>query len=815
MLRSYLTSTFRRLTRNRAYTIINILGLAIGMACAILIYLYVDFEYSWDRFRPNADRVYRVLRKGPTPYGPIPKPFEGLSGAVGPALVEQYPEVEATCRFRIGHRWAKVGDFALRSAFWYADANTLDFFGFKLARGDQATALEVPNGVILNPAIVRTFFGDEDPIGKTIEGQDGDFVVTGILEPMPKNSMLDFNFLTATIPARIRRSASWDDFSRGPRQRQTVTFIRLREGASARDLERKLPAFARTVLPESDRQQQSYLLQGFLRMRMHKNVDFPGGIDGLASGMGSGNLGYVQTLMMIGAAVLLIACINFMNLATAQSTKRAKEVGIRKSVGAARGQIATQFFGESLLLSLISLPVAWTLIQIVQPSWNDFIGQTTELDLLGRPDVFVGIAVIVAGIGLISGTYPALYLSGFRPSLILRGLNAADSTGGIRKALVVLQFGISIVLVIGSLVAWSQLTYLSQKDLGFDRENIITLSFFDVDGRLRRDYREIKARLANHPDVLGVTASASRPGEGWTRDRRQYASTDDPNMTFELSNYSVDEDYFETLGIGMVAGRGFSAEIATDQGDAYILNQTAVEKLGLQDPIGQPFTWSKGKVVSGYGRADTKTGFVIGVVEDFHARSLKDPITPTAYVLDPSRFRIISVKTRTGRLMSTMDHLKEIWSQYITNRPLHHFFLDDRLERAYRNDRRYQNILTVSFGLAIFIACLGLVGLAAYTAERRTKEIGIRKALGASVPGIIRLLSGEFVKTIAIANVVAWPIAWQMMTDWLARFAYHIELSVLPFLGAAVLSLTFALVTVGYQAWRAAQTDPIDALRYE
>jgi putative ABC transport system permease protein len=815
LLRNYFTSTIRRLIRNRAYTIINVMGLAIGMACTILIYLYVDFEYSWDHFRPNADRVYRVLRKGPTPYGSIPKPFEGLSGVVGPALVSEYPEVEATCRFRIGHRWAKYGDFALRSGFWYTDPNILDFFGFELARGDAQSALQVPNGVILNPAIVRTFFGDEDPMGKTIEGQDGDFVVTGVLEPMPKNSMLQFNFLTASVPPRIRRGGSWDDFSKGPRQRQTVTFIRLREGADAQSLEGKLPAFASTILPDSDREQQSYLLQAFLRMRMHKGEDFPEGVDGLASGMGSGSLAYVRTLMMIGGAVLIIACINFMNLATAQATKRAKEVGVRKSVGAGRGQLSLQFFGESLFLALVSLPVAWTIVQLAQPTWNSFIGNTTDLDILTRPEVYFGIAGIVIVIGLISGTYPALYLSGFRPSQILRGLGASDNTGNIRKALVVLQFGISIVLVIGSVVAWNQLTFFAEKDLGFDKEDIITLSFFDVEGRLRKQYNEIKSRLANHPDVLGVTASASRPGEGWTRDRRQYESAEDPGRTFVLSNYSIDEDYFETLGIDLVAGRNFSVDIASDREDAYILNETAVRKLGIEDPIGKPFTWSKGQVTSGYGRADTKTGFIIGVVKDFHARKLKDPITPAAYALDPNRFRIISVKTRPGTLLSTMAHFKSVWSQYITNRPLHHYFLDDRLDLAYRNERRYQSILAVSFGLAIFIACLGLIGLAAYTAERRTKEIGIRKALGATVPSIIGLLSSEFVTTIAVANVIAWPFAWYLMSDWLSGFAYRIDLSILPFIGAGVLSIAFAVATVGSQAYRAAQTDPIDALRYE
>ena len=335
-----------------------------------------------------------------------------------------------------------------------------------------------------------------------------------------------------------------------------------------------------------------------------------------------------------------------------------------------------------------------------------------------------------------------------------------------RKGLIILQFGISIVLVIGTIVAWSQLTFVMQKDLGFDKENIVTLSFFDVNGRLRKDYPEIKSRLSNHPDVLGVFASASRLGEGWTRDRRQYESPAQPGVSFELNNYSVDENFFGTLGIELVAGRNFSPERASDYGNAFILNEAAVGKLGYDDPTGKPFVWKDAEVAAGYGRATPKQGFIIGVVKDFHARRLQETIGPSAFVMEPGRFRIVSVKTRAGTLLSSMDHFENIWNQYITNRPLHYYFLDDRLENGYRNERRYQQILAISFGLAIFIACLGLTGLAAYTAERRTKEIGIRKVLGATSSSIITLLCSEFVRIIALANLAAWPLAWYTMSEW-------------------------------------------------
>lgn len=548
---------------------------------------------------------------------------------------------------------------------------------------------------------------------------------------------------------------------------------------------------------------------------MHTRTDFPEGIDGLASGMGAGSVSYVRTLMIIGALVLLIACVNFMNLATAQATKRAQEVGVRKAIGAGRSQLAIQFFCESAVLSLMSLPIAWILVQFMLPTWNSFIGNSFPIDPAARPQILIGIACVVLFIGLLSGSYPALYLSSFRPSLTLRGINTTDRTGSLRKGLVILQFGIAILLVAGSLVAWNQLTFFSRKDLGFDKEDIITLSFFDVNGSLRPQYPEIKARLANHPDVIGVFASASRPGEGWTRDRRRYESPARPGRQFEMSNYSVDEGFFDALGIEIVAGRNFSTDRASDQETAFILNETAVGRLGLEDPLGQPFTWKDAVVRPGYGRADSKEGFIIGVVKDFHARRLQERIAPIVFAMDPRRFRIVSVKVRDGTLPTTMSHFEDVWSQYITNRPLHFYFLDDRLERGYRTERRYQRILAVSFGLAIFIACLGLTGLASYTAEQRTKEIGIRKTLGATAANIVTLLSGEFIGIILIANLVALPFAWYLMSGWLDAFAYRIDLTLWPFLLAALLSLAFASATVGSQAYRAAKTDPIDALRYE
>ena len=332
----------------------------------------------------------------------------------------------------------------------------------------------------------------------------------------------------------------------------------------------------------------------------------------------------------------------------------------------------------------MKIRIAWVLVQLVLPTWNSFIGTSFPLDPMARPELLIGIAGIVLLIGLLSGTYPALYLSSFQPSLILGGQDMADRTGVLRKGLVVLQFGIAILLVIGSLVAWEQLTYVSRKDLGFDKEHIITLSFFDVNSRLRPRYSEIKARLANHPDVVGVFASASRPGEGWTRDRRQYVSPDKPGLQFEVSNYSVDESFFDALGIRIVAGRNFSPHIASDQESAFILNETAVKLLGLEDPVGQPFTWEKATVRPGYGRADLKHGFIIGVVKDFHARRLQQKIAPMVFVMESRRFRIISVMVRPGTMRSTMDHFEDVWSHLITNRPLHFYFLDDRLERVRR-----------------------------------------------------------------------------------------------------------------------------------
>ena len=802
MLYSYLALAYRNLLRQQGYAAINILGLAIGMACAILIYLYVDFETSWDSFRPNADRVYRVLRVGPTSnvQGRLRKPFEGLSGAVGPALVRDYPEVEETTRVRIGARWIRYGEYARRTTFWFSDTNFFDFFGVRLARGNPETALTEPNGVVLNPEIVKEFFGDEDPLGKTINCQDGDYIVTGILEPLPRNSMIHFNFVTGTVPQNIRNRASWDDFRQSPRRRQTVTFIRLRQGADPKALEAKLPAFASTILPEADRSEEKFVLQGFLRMRLHVREDFPTGLDGLASGMGQGNPAYLRTLALIGAAVLAIGCLNFMNLATARSIGRSKEVGLRKSVGALRSSLIGQFMTESLLTVSVSLPLAIGLTHLALPAWRSFVGYPVTFDL-GDASVLAGLAGITLFVGFIAGTYPAFYLSTFDPARSLRGVTAVGG-GTFRKPLVVVQFALAVILVLGTFVATRQLSFVRGKNLGFNRDNILAIRIFDNDSSLRPKYQMVKDRFSRHPAVIQISASASLPGEGWTSSRQAYEPVDN-RVEFEMRNFSIDEDWFPYIGVDFVAGRNFSPDFRTDSGEGFILNETAVQRLGLKDPVGAPFRWGD------------KQGHIIGVVTDHHTRDLYVNIGPCVFVLEPRRYRVVTLRFHPDRLDELMDFVTRTWKELIPERPLVYAFLDDRLEREYRRDVRFQNICAVAFGLAIFVACLGLVGLAAFTAERRSKEIGIRKAIGASERTIVILLTNEFARLVIVANLVAWPIAYFVMDDWLTKFAYRIDQGVGPYAAAGILSLTLALITVGYQAWRAALLDPVDTLRDE
>lgn len=763
----------------------------------LLTWLYVAHETRFDTFRPGADRTYRVLRQLTTPYK---MDFQvDTHAALTPEMIESIAGIESANRIRPGHRWVRYRQFAQRRAFWYADPNYLVFWGIKLARGDRRKALEQPGSVVISQEAVDEFFPTgEDPMGKVLECQWGDYIVTGILDEQPRNTHFDPHFVTATLPAGVR--TAWSNWEFRTSFRWVQTFIRLRTDADPAETEQQLRTMA---IPEENAEDTtSHRLQSLLRMRLHGLEDFPEGISGPGTGIAAGDLKVVRALTAIGMLVLFVAGINFVNLSTARAALRAKEVGLRKVVGAGHRQLALQFLLESVVLTFLALPLCLILTGITRPYWQQIVGQTEPLSAFLEPDMAIVLLAATVLVGLFSGTYPAFLLSRFSPVAALRSQTALGSAGSFpRKVFVIIQFAISIFLVFVALVAFVQLDYVLNKDLGFKKENILALRIFDVDGSLRKTYNEVKQRFLKHPDVLAATASASLPGEGWTS--RKEMVLDPSGAAFEIRQYSIDEDLFSMIGVDLLAGRNFSIDIKSDFERAYILNETAVEKLGLENPVGKPF------------KLHDNEGWIIGVVEDFHMRRLTEKLHANAFVLRPRSFRVVNLRLAAGNIGETMRGLEEIWKTYIPVRPFMYAFLDDRLEINYEKYLRFQRIFAVGFGVSFLIASIGLLGLAAHTCERRRKEIGIRKVFGASIGKIAILLGAEFTKLVLIANLIAWPFAYVIMQDWLQDFAYRANMGLFPFLVTALGSVLGTLLVAGFQCFRASSANPIEALRHE
>ncbi len=763
----------------------------------LLTWLYVAHETGFDTFRPGADRTYRVLRELTTPYK---MDFQvDTHAALTPEMMESIAEVESANRIRPGHRWVQYRQFAQRRAFWYTDPNYLEFWGIRLKRGDLHKALKQPGGVVISQEAVAEFFrAGEDPMGKVLKGQWGDFVVTGILEAQPRNTHFNPHFVTATLPASVRDA--WTNRELRTSFRWVQTFVRLRRDADPERTEEKLRALS--IPEENPENTTSHRLQSLLRTRLYGREDFPEGISGPGTGIGAGDLKAVRSLASIGVLVLFVACINFVNLSTARAALRAREVGMRKVVGAGQRQLACQFLLESVLLTILALPLSLLLTGVTAPYWQHIVGQTETLSAFLEPHMAAVLLAATVLVGLFSGIYPAFLLSRGSPITALHSQSASGSGGSFpRKVLVIFQFAVSTFLVFVALVAFVQLEYVLNRDLGFKKENILALRIFDVDGSLRKTYNEVKQRFLNHPNVLAATASASLPGEGWTSRKEMVVGPS--GAVFEIRQYAIDEDLFPMIGVSLVAGRNFSADIRSDFERATILNETAVEKLGLENPVGKPF-----KLLD-------NESWIIGVVEDFHMRRLTERLHANAFVLRPRSFRVVNLQLATGNISETMQGLEEIWKSYIPVRPFMYAFLDDRLEINYGKYLRFQRIFAVGFGVSFLIASVGLLGLAAHTCERRRKEIGIRKVFGASIGKIAILLGAEFTKLVLIANLIAWPFAYFVTQDWLQDFAYRANMGLFPFLFTALGSVFATLLVVGFQCFRACSANPIEALRHE
>lgn len=792
MLKNYLKVAFRNLRSHKGYSLINISGLGIGLACCFLIVLFVQHELSYDQFHSNSDRLYRMLLARQD--NPADRKAVTASG-YAPLLEEAFPEVEEVVRFFMNSPTATLGyDSENRrvGGVAYADENVFKAFDFSLVRGNPETALQTANSIVLTEAAATSWFGEKDPVGETFTFFRGsnrlELQVTGILEEVPSNSHLQFDYL---ISFRTLKAWMGEDALHEFTNSNYYTYVLLTEGVRPDQLARKFPDFIRTYRGEESRELP--ILQPLADIHFTTDVMFDIGTNS--------DERYLYIFSMVAVFVLLIASINFMNLSTARAAKRAKEVGVRKAVGAHRRQLIWQFFGESILASVFAIVLAFVLLALGAPLLNVLIGREITFEFANSwtiPVTLIGIGLLT---GLISGGYPAFVLSSFNPAVTLKGLKTRGKKGnGLRKGLIVVQFAISVFLIVAVTTIYRQLDYMKSLDLGFQKEQVV---YVNLSGPVKERFETFRQMLLRNPSIQHVGITGNRPGSVNTNRGYKWPGTEEEEGKSFYSMF-VDQHSVEALDLEFVAGRNFSADIETDVSHGYILNETAVRELGWTDPVGMPFrAW------------DDEMGQVIGVVKDFHYQSLHQEIGPIVLDMKPGWSWTAAIRVAPGNLAGTMDYLGQQWKAMEPELPLVYRFLDEEFDRLYRDEEQLGNLFGYFTSLAILIACLGLFGLAAFVAEQRTKEIGIRKVLGASVGGVVMLLSRDFVWLVVVAIALSAPLAYLAMDRWLQDFAYRMEVGVVPFIVAGGLAILIAWLTVSYQSIKAAVANPIQALRYE
>jgi putative ABC transport system permease protein len=800
MIKNYLKIAFRCLKKHKGYSFINISGLAIGMAVCMLIMIWILKELSYDRFHEKADRICRItmdIKIGSTLHTPV-----SLTAA-GPALVGDFAEVIRAARINRPNRISvEYKDRLFQEAdVGFAENAIFDIFTFPFVSGDPKTALEAPYSVVITESMAQKYFGDEDPLGKMLRfNNEKEFSVTGVVKDVPPNSHFQFNMLRSfqtLIAEGSVRDDMWFDL-------RFYTYLLLEKHANPKQLEQKLPGFIDEHLGEALKATGGSV-QLFLQplKNIHLYSDFERDISA------NSDITYVYLFSGIALFVLLIAGINFINLSTARSATRAQEVGMRKTLGAIRSRLIGQFLGESMIHSILAMGLSIVLIKLFLPLFNSVIGSELTINFIQTPwllAAFLGMAVIV---GVFAGSYPALILSSFPPVLVLKGLlKAGGSHSRFRKILVVFQFSISIALIAGTMIVYKQILFMKNKELGFNKEHVVIIP--RMSESLRKSYQSIRGELVNLSGVIDVGASDLVPSRGHlVAPFLPEGFADDQIMTMDYMD--VDAHYIPTMDMEIVAGRNFSEDFATDPDESVLINETAAKKIGWENPLGKRFVFRPPPNSGG----EVFYVSVIGVVKDFHMQSLRERIEPLIIFYDYDSLLTLSIRIAPDNIPHTMGLLEKKWRELDPNRPFNFLFLDDSFDSQYRREERLKTITFYFSFLAVLIGCLGLFGMASFTAEQRTKEIGIRKVLGASVSGIVRLLAKEFMLLVIAANLIAIPVAYFAMNRWLQSFAYRMEIHFLIFVLSAALSLSIALITVSYQAIRAALSNPVNSLRYE
>ncbi|MCY3869884.1 MAG: ABC transporter permease [Gemmatimonadetes bacterium] len=783
MFRNYLTVAYRNLVRYKVYSAINITGLAIGIAFCILTFLYVRHEWSFDAFHEKADRIYRVYTKGESDASAY------MPGPLAPALAEAFPtQMQHVVRIDNTSRTLQYDDHASRERVIYVDPGFWDVFSFPLIKGDPATALDRKDTIIISETAAQKFFGNIDPMGKSISftrnSKIHQALITGIVKDLPETSSIQFDCIQSYENVEDALN-TWNYTG------STSTYVLLHNQVRAEDIEKLFPRFLNWSWPITG-ENQELKLQPLADVHFSPNIRAPEPATDPA---------YSYILLCITALVLFVACVNFMTLALGRSASRAREIGIRKVVGAHKPQIIVQFLTESVLISLIAFVIGLALSELLMPLFNNLMAQ--KLSIVAHLDglAFASLMGLTLIVGLLAGTYPAFVLSGFMPIHVLKGRLKIVSAGLFSQFLVVFQIAMSAVLVISALIMTSQLDYLRTKPLGFDSEHLIAVSRLSkLRGLGPKGIETYRDALLPHHAILGVTQIYHMMRNGY---QSRGAVVHEGTTLKGVEVFFVDYDFVPTLDIKLIEGRNYSRELATDPAKSVIINETLARQLGPGPPLGKTLKFF-----------DDMT--VIGVVNDFHFRSLHHKIGPALLKCNPEhQFNRLLVRVRAEDIPGTLTFMKAQWEAVTQSPGFRYSFLDEGIDRQYRTEERWHRMIGYGTLFAIFIACLGAFGLTALAVTRRTKEIGIRKILGASVTNVVRLLSREFVLLVGIANVFAWPVAYWAMSKWLSDFAYRIELGIGAFALGGVLTLLVVIGTVSLQAVKAAKMNPVEALRYE
>ncbi len=797
MLKNLIKISLRNLLRDKTYSAINILGLTIGITCSLFLLMYILDELSYDRYHVNANNIYRIVSN-------IKEPDNAFTWAVvqKPMAVElrdNYPEVKNAVRFDgMNRNLYKNGDRQFyEDDFFLADSTVFDMFSYTFLAGDPGTSLDNPFSIVLTETVAKKYFADpRGALNQTlVNQQEESFKITGIIKDVPLNSHFRFNALVSE--STRKQQGGWGGFG-------TTTYIQLPDGYDLNKMQISLDKIVKEkVNPvfESAGVKVKYELQRITDIHLHSKIQ-----DEAEAG---GDISYIYIFSAVAVFMLIIACINYMNLATARSANRAKEVGLRKVMGSLRSQLIAQFLTESVIVAFVSLCFSVILIYAFLPAFNILANKQLPFSYLLQQPVLLSLVGIVLLTGIIGGSYPAFYLSGFMPVNVLKGkLAAKGGNSTFRKALVVTQFALSIFMLVSTLVVFDQLQFLRNKDLGFDKENVLRLSFNNRE--TRKQAEAFAEQLRKLPQVVAVGRANASPGEGIGKALFKVEDADGKMVDRGVDLYAADYNFIDAMGMSVVKGRNFSKQNPGDSAYAILVNESMVSRMGWKDPMGKKFT------LGGGGPNGPIEKQVVGVIKDYNQNSLYDAIEPLIILLSKD-VNYVFVRLAPGNLPNSIAALEKEWKQTFPSNPFEYVFLNENLDSQYKADEKRSQIFTAFSGLTIVIACLGLLGLAAYTTEQRTKEIGVRKVIGASVNNLVVLVSREFFLLVSLGTVLAFPAAWFFTDRWLQNFAYRIQLNSewITFIFSMLLAFAITLLTVGYHVVRAALANPVNALRDE